>query len=333
MQGSKTQETAIEKKNEKIHWLKAYAEVTSRKTTFEEVRKLIELADRVQIKASESPERQRLEKILQSALLFIQQQKKFFADRVNQINTDSQMLQDICESATNSETFEIAEQLFSKSIAKFKELIQKRMTFSELESLIAKAKSLEIDFSQLLPALENESSKVKYWRSLKPPLTFSGFVAYIKEMCSLAVFLPEMLPLLDQFEKCKRLQLRVISFLKSTECTTSRKEQSTSSVLRPTDSMISESEEKRDEVQKIHLKYAKELKQQIESQEITFEEEFQQLQEKIRFCENLQYRLQRTLETQLDPNTLILFQKEAEKAAFTFSELEELQDKVDVLIQ
>lgn len=330
IQEAKNQDT-LEKKNERLQWVKSCGELASRKTTFEEVRKLIEQADRIQIKSSESTERQHLERILQSALLFFHQQKKFFADRVSLMNADSQTVQEICENAVSSESYEIAEQLFSRGIEKFKELIQKRISLSELESLIAKAKGLDIDFTELLPALETELFRVKYWRNLYQPLMFSEFVAYIKEMCSLAVFLPEMLQNLDRFEKCKRLQLSSIYFLRSTEHSTSRKDQSTSSFVQKSDSMIDESEERAEEgrIQKIHLKYAKELKFQIESQEIKFEDEFQHLRDKIRHCENLQYRIQRTLETQIDPNVLKTLQKEADKVPFTFSELETLQDKVD----
>ena len=59
--------------------------------------------------------------------------------------------------------------------------------------------------------------------------------------------------------------------------------------------MIDESEETNEapRAKKMPLKDAKELKEKVENQEFKFEEEFQQLKEKIKHCENLQQKLQK----------------------------------------
>lgn len=320
IQGTHVQEI-MEKKAARLEWLKSFANVISRKATFEEVKSLIEQANRDGISTAESPEKQYLESMVQSAQAFFSQQRAIFEEKTSNINLGSDSLQNEFDRVDKCENFEMAEQLFSRIISRTKDLIQKKLSLSELEALAEKGKQLQIDVSAVTARLEAEIQRVKHWQSLKQPLKVSEFIEYMREMCSLAVFLPEMLEKLDRFEKCKSLHLRLFYFIKTTE---HKKDKSKA------DAMVDESEEAHEvtRIDRMQLKDAKELKEKIENQEFKFEEEFHQLKDKIKHCEVLQQKLQKHLDGPLDPVVLKPLQKDTEKAAFTFSKLEEIQQKV-----
>ena len=325
IQCSKIQET-LENKSAKLNWLKSFADVLTRKSTFEEVKSLIEEADKEGM--SDSPEKQHLESMIQAAQSFFNQQKKVLEEKAGNINHSSDSLQSEFDRVDKCENFETAEKLFSRAITSAKELIQKKLSLAELEALAERGKHLEIDFLEVTSELEAEIQRVKNWQSLTQPGKISEFIEYIREMCSLSAFLPEMLQKLDLFEKCKTLHLRLLYFLKAAENSTQKKEKGATSAK--ADTMVDESEETNEAPKgiKLHLQEAKELKETIENQEFTFEDEFQQLKDKIKHCENLQQKLQKHLDVQLDPALLKSLQKDADKAAFTFKELEDIQHKV-----
>ena len=187
----------------------------SRKSTFEEVKGLIEQAERSNISSEESPEKQHLESMVQVAQLFFDQQKKIFEERADHINLGSDSLHNEFARVDKCENLETAGTLISDFISRTKELIQKKLSLSELEVLAQKGRHLEIDFLAVTSQLEAEIQRVKSWQNMKQPLKISEFIEYIKEMCSLPVFLPEMLQKLDVFEKCKLLHLRLLYFIRT----------------------------------------------------------------------------------------------------------------------
>lgn len=321
-----------DKKAASVDWLKRFAEVTAKKPTLEEVKTLIEQADRIQLTPEDSSERRYLETMIQAGKTFFNKEYAFLLEKMNIINAENEAFQSETEKTPAAETLEDAEQSFVQIVSRTKELLQKRLKLEDVEEQIAKGKNLEIDFTNVVGLLEKEVERVKAWQNKKVPTKVSEFMAHIGEMSSLVIFVPEMTTILEQFEQCKKLQLRLTHMLQLIELSTQKKDKKKPAANKA-NQMIDEAEETAEQATgpRVPLKDAQELIQEIEAQEFNFEEDFHSLKEKIKHCETLQQKIKKQLESKLESSHLKTLQKDVEKVVFKFPELEEIQQKVIIL--
>lgn len=318
------------KKLANTDWLKTFADVSAKRPSLEEVKKLIEQADHINLSITDSTERQQLEKMLQSAKTSLNSQHTFFLEKLNAINKENSTFQNEMDNVPASDSLESAEQNFLQIVSRAKNLIQKRLSLSEFEEQLSVMKSSEIGFSGATVLLEKEIERTKEWQNKKDHSKASELIEHFKEMSSMVIFVPEMLTRLEQFENCKKLQLRLVYMLRLIELSTLKKDNKKGTNSK-SDQMIDESEEAIDHLtpSRVLLSDAQTLRDEFEAQVFKFDDDYQNFKDKVKHCETLQEKITKQFHGKLESNQIKTLQKDIDKAVFTFPELEDVQHKVN----